>query len=65
MDYAVPQQHERNQVVLANEKEEVERQKQRSRHWGYHCQVPEAEVNEEKNLFATSFSFLNYYRISA
>lgn len=50
MDYAVLQQQEPNQVVLEKEKEEVERQKQRSRNWGYHCQIPDTEVDEQSKL---------------
>ena len=50
MDYAVLQQQEPNQVVLEKEKEEVERQKQRSRDWGYDCQIPDTEVDEQSKL---------------
>lgn len=29
---------------------EAERQKQRSRNWGYHCQIPDTEVDEQSKL---------------
>lgn len=40
----------RTKLFSKKEKEEAERQKQRSRNWGYHCQIPDTEVDEQSKL---------------
>ena len=50
MDCSVPQQQQTNQIVPVKGKEEAENRRQRLRTWSYHCQVPDAEVNNESKL---------------
>ena len=50
MDFTVPQQQQRNQVVPGKGKKEAEKRRQRLRTWSYHCQVPDTEVNKQSKL---------------